>query len=128
MRLCCDQLVIPVREKKSISRFTGSNANQSKPHFSVGMQCTDRIHGRGLAGVCARVLIHGSDPWSGSLSPVAGFAPPGGKVDLSIKALDFGKEAEEEQPDESWMEAGRAPFLVRVGLFWFIISKGHLYV
>eukprot|EP00669_Euglena_mutabilis_P009460 TRINITY_DN435_c0_g1_i2.p2 TRINITY_DN435_c0_g1~~TRINITY_DN435_c0_g1_i2.p2 ORF type:complete len:159 (-),score=78.83 TRINITY_DN435_c0_g1_i2:133-573(-) len=34
-----------------------------------------------------------------------GFAPPGGKVDLSIKALDFGKEAEEEQPDESWMEA-----------------------
>jgi len=29
-------------------------------------------------------------------------------VDLSIKALDFGKEAEEEQPDESWMEAARA--------------------
>ena len=37
-----------------------------------------------------------------------GFAPPGGKVDLSIKALDFGKEAEEEQPDESWMEAAWA--------------------
>jgi|UniRef100_A0A7S4CBW4 hypothetical protein len=33
-----------------------------------------------------------------------GFAPPGGKVDLSLKALDFGKEDVEEEQDESWMD------------------------
>jgi len=78
--------------------------------FDVTDPQTDQLEAQFIMGEVALGVVtkYNLDTLKENKPTYKGFAPPGGKVDLQLKAIGFGLPDVEEEADESWMEGDMA--------------------